>query len=294
MSNLIGTEPGRILALLADITLKARSGAISADYLDLLAKGQLVPAPVVKLAKSRDPLDVLASKIERRLSRKLGRHVVPFQFPQLVTVENLQKWEAFNARPIFLPELDLTETARLPKRWVRLGATFYEWLRQGKIGEAIPGVRPTLLRPGWYLADMSVGVDYTNGTQVFPADPWAPLFEQLRREKLVGKYNETPLGSRFTATWDEWVKTTLVYMASKLGFPAASVWLERASEFNAIGNLYDPNRGAHNMWVWLADPFGDSDRLIGGARDFGGLAGVHYDWRVNRDRSIAARPLVVL
>lgn len=293
-ANLIGTEPGRILALLADITLKARGGAISADYLDLFAKGQLVPAPGVKLVASRDPLDMLVSKIERRLSRKLGRHIVPSQLPQVVTVENLAKWGAFTARLIFLPELNLTETARLPKKWVRLGAKFYEWLRAGKIGEAIPGVPPTLLRPGWYLADMSVGVDYTDGTQMFPGDPWVLLFERLRRENLVGKYDETPLGSRFTATWDEWVKTLLVSMASTLGFPAASVRLERASELNAIGNLYDPNRGAHNMWVWLADPFGDSDRLLGGVRDYGGLAHVYYNWHDFRYSCIAARPLVVL
>ena len=293
-NNLIGTEPGRILALLADITLKARSGAISADYLDLLAKGQLVPAPGVKMAESCDPLDMLVSKIERKLSRKLGRHVVPYQLPQIVTVENLEKWAAFNAQPIFLPELDLTEDARLPKRWVRLGATFYQWLREGKIGEAIPGVPPTRLRAGWYLADFSVGPDYTDGTQVFPSDPWTPLLERLRRENLVGKHDETPMGSRFAITHDEWTQVVLVHMASKLGFPAANVRLERASEFNAIGNLYDPNRGAHNMWVWLADPFGDSNRLIGGHRGNGGLASIDYSWRDDRSRSIAARPLVVL
>lgn len=293
-NNLIGTEPGRILALLADITLKARGGVISVDMLDLLAKRQLVPAPGVTLVASRDPLDMLASRIERKLSRKLGRHITPYQLPQTVTIENLAKWAVLNMQPIFLPEIDLTETARLPKKWVRLGAKFYEWLKAGKIGEAIPGVRPTRLRAGWYLADFSVGVDYTNGTQVFPLDPWASLFEHLRRENLVGKYDETPLGSRFVITHDEWIQVVLSFMASKLGFPRGNLRLERASEFNAIGNLYDSNRGAHNMWVWLADPFEDADRLIGGSRGYGGLAVVDCFWRALRDRRIAARPLVVL
>lgn len=64
-SNLIGTEPGKGLALLADITMKYRGGVISVEMLDLFAKGQLVPAPGVKLVASRDPLDALVSKIER-------------------------------------------------------------------------------------------------------------------------------------------------------------------------------------------------------------------------------------
>ncbi len=295
-SNLIGTEPGNGLGSLADIVLKFRNGTISAEMLDLFAKGQLVPAPGIKLAVSRDPLDMLVSKIERKLSRKLGRHIVPYQLPASVsvTVENLAKWREKGMELIFLPELDLIEGCRLPKGWVRLGATFYEWLRQGKIGEAFPGVAPTKVRPGWYLADMSIGVDYTDGTQIFPSDPWAPLLERLRRENLVGKHDETPLGSRFVATWDEWTQTVLIHMASELQFPAANVWLERASEFNAIGNLYDSNRGRFNMWVWLADPFEDSRRLLGGYRARGGLARVDYGWRDGRSRSPAARPLVVL
>ena len=39
--------------------------------------------------------------------------------------------------------------------------------------------------------------------------------------------------------------------------------------------------------------FEDSNRLYGGNRDNGGLAIVSYDWRVIRNSSVAARPLVV-
>ncbi len=293
-SNLIGTEPGNGLGSLADIILKFKGGVISAEMLDLFAKGQLVPAPGVKLVASRDPLDMLASKIERRLSGKLGRHVVPYQLPTVVTVENLAKWAAFNMQPIFLPELDLTEDCRLPKRWVRLEAVYYQWLREGKIGEVFPGISPTKVRPGWYLTDMSVGADYTDGTQVFPDDPWVALFTRLRSEKLIGGLPETPPGSRFAITHDEWILVVLGFMASELGFPRANLRLERASELNAIGNIYDLNRGKFSMWVWLLDPFEDSLRLIGGLRDDGGLAHVCYGWPGHRVRSIAVRPLVVL
>ena len=39
--------------------------------------------------------------------------------------------------------------------------------------------------------------------------------------------------------------------------------------------------------------FEDSNRLYGGNRDNGGLANVNYNWRDNRNSSVAARPLVV-
>lgn len=293
-NNLIGTEPGTGLALLADIITKYRNGAISNEMLDLFANGQLVPAPGVKLTSSRDPLDMLVSKIERKLSRKLGRHIVPYQLPQIVTVGSLQEWAAFNMHPIFLPELDLTEDARLPKKWVRLEAWYYQKLRESKIGETFSGVPPTKIRPGWYLADFSIGVDYTDGTQVFPNDPWVSLFERLRREKLVGKNDETPMGSRFAISHDEWIQVVLGFMSLELGFPRGNLRLEQASEFNAIGNIYDPNRGKFNMWVWFVDSFGGSNRLIGGGRVSGGLAGIRCNWRGSRSRSIAARPLVSL
>lgn len=240
-------------------------------------------------------LTKIVSDCQRELRRMFGRHcpeVAPL--PSIVTEERLEFWAKFNLRPIFLPELDLSEDCRLPKRWVRPNAWFYQKLRENKIGEAIPGLAPTMLRPGWHLADFSIGVDYTDGTQVFPNDPFASLFERLRREKLVGKYDETPLGSRFAITSDEWLEVVLTYMASELGFPRAKLRLERAIEYNVIGNLYDPDRGKFSMWEWFADSFEDSRRLIGGRRAYGGLAYVHYCWRDDRCRYVAARPLVSL
>ncbi len=293
-NNLIGTEPGSALGSLADIITKYKNGTISVEMLNLFATGQLVPAPGVRLVASHDPLDMLASNIERKLSRKFRRHIVPYQLPAVVTVESLAKWAAFNMQPVFLPEFDLTENCHLPKRWVCLGDWYYQKLREGKIGEIFPGVPPTKVRPGWYLADMSIGVDYTDGTQVFPNDPWAALFARLRSEKLVGGYSKTPPGSRFAITHDEWTQVVLGFMASELEFPRANLRLERASEFNAIGNIYDLNRGKFNMWVWLADLFEDSYRLVGGGRDDGGLACVFFSWLAHRHRDFAARPLVVL
>ncbi|KKU29976.1 MAG: hypothetical protein UX43_C0003G0069 [Candidatus Giovannonibacteria bacterium GW2011_GWB1_46_20] len=84
----------------------------------------------------------------------------------------------------------------------------------------------------------------------------------------------------------------LAYMASALRVTRAQTCLERAGEFNFIGNVYDPNRGRFNMWEWFRDPFGGSDRLYGGYRRYGGLAGVGCVSSDDRYDGIAGRPLV--
>ncbi|MBI2064069.1 MAG: hypothetical protein HYT65_03745 [Candidatus Yanofskybacteria bacterium] len=262
---------------------------------ELIRKFQNVlwSAPGVNLESPA--LTKVVSDCQRALRRMFGRHCLEVApLPAIVTEERLEFWARYNLRPVFLPELDLTEGCRLPKRWIRPNAWFYQKLWEGKIGEAIPGLVPTKLRSGWYLADFSIGVDYNAGTQVFTNDPWAPLFERLRREKLVGKYDETPMDSRFAITNDEWIQVVLGYMSSKLGFPRGNLRLERASEFNAIGNLYDLNRGKFIMWVWLADSFDVSFRLLGGNRGLGGLTSVNFDRYASRYWHVASRPLVVL
>lgn len=193
-----------------------------------------------------------------------------------------------NMHLVFLPGVEITESLKL-KNWVKPPAHFYQWIRDGKIAND-----SATLRHGWYAADFTLGVDYTNGTQMMPNCPWRSLITKLRAEGKVGKYDETPDGSRFSIVpKDEW-ETVLTYMtASVLNYPRAQVQLERYTEFNAIGNLYDPNRGKFNMWEWFADQFEDSSRLYGGNRDNGGLANVNNNWADNRNRNIVARPLVV-
>ena len=100
------------------------------------------------------------------------------------------------------------------------------------------------------------------------------------------------MGSRFAITWDEWQDVVLVYLASKLNVTRAQIRLERAIEFNAIGNLYDANRGKFNAWEWFQDHFEDTNRLIGGHLDYGGLAYVYDCWHDNLDDHVAGRPLV--
>ena len=122
-------------------------------------------------------------------------------------------------------------------------------------------------------------------------DPLAPIIADLRSKKLVGRHNNTSDSSRFSITPDEWQDVVLAHVVSKLGVTRAQMRLERAIDSNAIGNFYDPNRGKFNSWEWFENLFAGSDRLCGGYRGFGGLAGVSDGWHDNRQR-IAARPLV--
>lgn len=260
-------------------------------------KGELVrriaeilrSAPV---ASSESPvLAKIVADCQRALRRKFGRRCpVVDPLPASVTEEVVACLARYNMRPVFLPGMEITEELKL-RDWVKPPAHFYLWMRDGKIAKDA-----ATLRRGWYAADFTLGVDYTDGTQMMPNDPWVSLITRLRAEGKVGKHDETPAGSRFSIVpKNEW-ETVLTYMASmgEFGFPRAQVRLERYIEFNAIGNLYDPNCGKFNMWVWLADQFGGSHWLCGGNRDNGGLAGVDYDWAVDRYRYVAARPLVSL
>lgn len=244
------------------------------------------------LRRKLTQLEQIVADCQRALRRQFGRRHCPEvgPFPASVTEEVVARLARYNMRPVFLPDVEISEDIKL-RDWIMPPAHFYQWMRDGKIAKDA-----ATLRYGWYAADFTVGVDYTDGSQMMPNCPWGSLITRLRTEGKVGKHAETPAGSRFSIVpQGEW-ETVLTYMAStgELEFPRAQVRLERFVEFNAIGNLYDLNRGRFNMWVWLADPFEDSSRLIGGCRDYGGLANVVSYWRDDRSRDIAGRPLVSL
>lgn len=236
-----------------------------------------------------DSLGQLVSRVKKLLSKRFDKEIEVDPLPSEFTEENLLAWEKYNLKPIFLPDEEISRNRKL-KNWVRPPEEFYQWIKEKKIA-----ADSAVLRRGWYLADFSVGVDYTDGTQVLPNDPLASIIAQLRDRK-IGKYKETPPGSRFAIVpKDEWsiVIAALVDDELKItGTGYKEKRLERYVEFLAIGNLYDENRGEFKTWEWFADNFGDSDQLYGGHRDFGGLAYVHYYWSGRRHDHISGRPLV--
>jgi hypothetical protein len=197
----------------------------------------------------------------------------------------LVKLAAFNLRTVFLPGEEVSE-ARNFRQYTKPGNWFYQKIREQKIASD-----SAMLRRGWYLADFTAGTDYTDGTQEFASDPLSTLITNLREAGMVGKHEKTPAGSRFAITNSEWREVVLPALTAELVIPGLIFRLERAIEFNAIGNIYDPNRGKFNMWEWFDDAFQDGHRLYGGSRDYGGLSYVNYYSASNRYGSIAGRPL---
>lgn len=287
---LVGSVQGDILGAVKSIIEKYQAGQITDDHIKRFAN--MDPAPFAILAKdAKREIEKFAAKTARKLSAVFKKRIIVDPLPPEFTEENLALWATFNFKPVFLPREDISVNRSL-KNWTKLGHWFYDRVGDGKIKPIHPDLPPTLLRGCWCLADFTVSADYTDGSQVFVNDPLAPIIADLRQKKLVGHYSNTPDGSRFSVTPDEWQDVVLAHVASKLGVTRAQTRLERAVDFNAIGNLYDPNRGKFNTWEWFEDHFGDSRRLCGGDRDRGGLAHVGYDWHDDLYSSIAARPLV--
>ena len=228
----------------------------------------------------------VVSQITQLLSKKFGREIKVDPLPPEFTDENLARWARSNLKPVFLPDEEIGEDSEL-NDWTKPDKWLYSQIRNRKIA-----ADSAKLFRGWYLADFTIGVDYTDGTQVFPDDPLSPIIARLREQGKIGKYDNTPAGSRFAITNEEWRNVVCPAIAEDLGFKLEQVRLERASEFNAIGNIYDPNRGKFNMWEWFSDIFEDSYRLCGGLRGFGGLSDVSRVWSDSRGGSIAGRPLV--
>lgn len=290
-NNLVGDTSATLAGVWVDILQKYRSGKITLEHLQRFADLSSTPFAVT-IQNAKREIEKFAAKTERKLSTVFKKRIIVDPLPPEFTDENLAHWAKFNMKPVFLPREDIGANRPL-KNWTKPEQWFYDQINDGKIKPIYPDLPPTLLRGCWHLADFTVGSDYTDGSQVFTNDPLAPIIAALRKQKLVGKYDNTPAGgSRFSITPDEWQDVVLAHVASKLNVTRAQMRLERAIEFNAIGNLYDPNRGKFNIWEWFEDFFEDSFRLCGGDRGHGGLASVGYDWRGNRRDSVAGRPLV--
>lgn len=220
------------------------------------------------------------------LSKAFNKLIAVKSVPMEFTEENLAKWAKYNLHPVYFPDEEISDDRPL-KNWVKPEKWFYNQIKSGKISQDA-----VKLKKGWCIVDFTPSVDYNKGIQVFPNDPLVPLITRLRQEGRIGKYDSTPIGSRFVIINDEWRNVLLPELAKELGFKAEQMNLERAIEFNVIGNLYDKNRGKFNAWEWFDDRFEDSYRLLGGRRGDGGLASVSGSWSGDRSGSIAGRPLV--
>ena len=256
----------------------------------ILGHKGLVGEEIVDILLNFEPdfLVELKLKMERVLSKKFNKRIKVTDPPLEFTEENLARWAKMNFHPIYFPTEQISQDRQL-KDWIKLEDWFYQRIKKGKIKQDADN-----LYPGWYLADFTQGVDYTDENQVSVNDPLSPIIKELREQGKVGKYDNTPLGSRFSiVSQNEWPVVCQVVL-QELGVDSkrATCRLERCIEFNAIGNLFDANRGKFDTWEWFDDIFGDINRLIGGNRSNGGLPYVNAGGASYRHNNIAGRPLV--
>lgn len=289
--DMVGRMPSHVLGIQADLIQKlaGNDGNLWLERTKRMLKGE---NPFAELVGQSDitsawkaELVSMARRKLRKFSREWAEQVTAV--PDVWNPDFLANAARYNMRPVFFPRVDINEPFK-KKGFIKLDNGFYAHVLCG----TIKGGGPTQLREGWCLADYSVGVDYANGTQVFPDDPWFELITELRTCELIGKDDTIPSGSRFAITWDEWDKTLLTYMASKLSTTRAQTTLERAIEFNFISNVYDSNRGRFNMCQWFADAISDSRRLFGKYRADGRFMSVDNRWCGHCDDGITSRPLV--
>lgn len=287
--DMVGRTPGEVLGVQRDMLerLSGNDGDLWLERYKRLHNGE---NPFVELTGEGDAwkseLVAYAKRKLKKFSRAWAEQVMPI--PDSWSPEFLANASQFGYKPVFVPEIDINETFQ-HRKYIKLEDWYYANIRNGNIKTE----NPTRLRKGWYLADSSQGVDYTDGSQVLPSDPWGPMLTKLRVElKIVGRNDKTPDGSRFAITHDEWIQVVLAHWAGTLMTTRAQTNLPTAIEWNFIGNVYFPHYGAFNMWQWFADHFEDSHRLVGGDRDGGGLAGVFCHWSGGRGGSVCARPLV--
>ncbi len=267
--------------LLKDFFRQIDDGTMTQNMFEAVVNHKVVYPKIVKTA-----LGAIGSRTAKLLSKHFGKRIKVDSLPEWFTEENLAKAEKFNLKPVFLPDEEIGENRPL-KNWIKPEPWFYQKIKEGKIAKD-----SALLKRGWYLADFTSSVDYDNGVQVYPNDPLSPIIERLRKEGKIGKHDKTPTGSRFAIVpKNEW-PLVLAELAKELWLKSEQIQLERYVEFNAIGNLYDENRGKFNSWEWFNDSFEDSSRLDGGVRGDGGLADVHYDSSGHRHAFVAGRPLV--
>ena len=248
----------------------------------------------------------LKKEWEGTLSEKLKRNIVvkdnefPVELTRTDGEKNLELFQKMKFPPIFLPGMTIDPKNSTFKKvfkdnWIMPPDKFYGWAKKGRIsnesGEVV--YKPFVIKRGIYLADNNKSVDYNDGVQVYKDDFLVKIIIEERKTEKIGKYDKTPMNSRFaiTPSPSEW-SLVCDRVKSELGLQKHNCQTMPYIYFVAIGNLYYPHYGEYNSWVWFADRFDGSGFLCGGSRDDGGIAhvGVHCSGR--RRDYIAGRPLM--
>ena len=238
-------------------------------------------------------------KIQSRLSEKLSKEVTVPPFPKNITKESLEKLKEIDYRPVFFPNINIDADFNVPG-FTKIDTPFYDKIKSGQYPEDF-----SLLEGGWYLVDFGEAMDFTDGSQEYPNDHklLGPIISRLRKNGKIGKYKNTAPGSRYAITGEEWINVVSPEIKKSLiknfGFPQnqIEVRLERAIEYNFIGNIYDTKRGTFKGLELFSDTFtsnGFEIMLCGGSSGHEGIKYVIPRPADYRGVSMAARPIIRL
>ncbi|MDP3993521.1 MAG: hypothetical protein U1C57_02325 [Candidatus Doudnabacteria bacterium] len=213
--------------------------------------------------------------------------------PSFFTPKNLERARRYNILPVFFPKLSIHWEQRLgPKQkpWIKLGDEFYLMVEEN------PGQRYEWmsLQQGWNLVDLTPVSSF--GTE---DDPLWPLIASIRKEHEIGRYSDTPAGSRYDISAEEWrqkvcplVERTILRMQ-----PAGLCRLEPATVYNVMCNAFDADRQRFRIGEWLNEtvPLTKHTRLnlvVGDILDKESFRSVSLQESRDAFSSVAARPII--
>lgn len=189
------------------------------------------------------------------LETKLDRIIEVPPLPKAVTEELYKKLHDFNLRPVYFPDLDISEDFRCPG-YIKMDKIFYEKIESGEISKGI-----TQLSGRWVFADFSSMVINGYKPDRFLNDPIAPLIVKLRQAGEITKQPKMPTDSRFALTHDDWRFAVIPAIAESIDVQPFQVRLQSATEYNFTFNVYPSNFTGFECWQWFEDGFGSSSLM---------------------------------
>ena len=222
-----------------------------------------------------------------------GHEALPKPPESLLEFIERTKELGFSFELYFEPKVTFTDDSNYPGLVVKPHPWLFEQIGKGNVEPDSAS-----LSGQWAAMEGLQKPEYDDGKQLYENDPLAPVLEQLRIDGKIPVPDwcrHIPTISRFGISPEE-IDKYVVPAFSELsgadkqitagelvaGLSPWAAWFYR-------GNTIHPEWGQTNTWEWFANNFGTAHRLIGGRRDDGGLAGVHYRWRDRRRDGIGFR-----
>lgn len=242
-------------------------------------------------------LEALMADQTRVLENFFGHEAMPKPPKTLVEFVERTTELGFTFEPYFEPHVVFTKDSSYPGLVVRPNPWLFALIKTGEIS-----LDAASLSGQWAAMEGFQKPEYDYGKQLYENDPLAPELEMLRKNgKIVvpDPCRHIPSISRFGTSPDEIASLIVPVFAElsqieelikagkiKAGVSPYAAWFYR-------GNNAHPEWGQTNTWEWLADHLGTGRRLIGGHRDYGGLARISYAWHNGHGDGIGFRLRVV-